>query len=34
MLKFLDKEKVSFRPDANIGHLCYKLYNTVRKGIW
>ena len=34
MLEFLDYEEVSFRPDANIGHLCDNLNNAVGKGIW
>jgi len=34
MLEFLDYEEVSFRPDANIVHLCNNLNNIVGKSIW
>ena len=34
MLEFPEYDEGSFRPDANIGHLCDNLNNTVGKGIW
>jgi hypothetical protein len=33
-MEFLDFEKVSFHPDANVEHLCNNLNNTIGMGIW
>jgi hypothetical protein len=33
-MKFEEFEEVSFHPDANVGHLCNKLNNTIGLGIW
>jgi hypothetical protein len=33
-MEFLDFEEVSFHPDANVGHLCNSLNNTIGLGIW
>jgi hypothetical protein len=33
-MEFLDFEEVSFYPDANVGHLCNNLNNTIGLGIW
>jgi len=34
MMEFLDYEEVSFRPDANIGHLFNNLNNNAGKAVW
>jgi hypothetical protein len=33
-MEFLDFKEVSFHPDANVGHLCNNLNNTIGIGIW